>query len=163
MENQNELMHYGVLGMKWGHRKIAKAQSKMIDYRKNAIVGYNLSKRSAEIARESKNKGDKREYRQSKYAGAKTYEQSERYEKKANKLYNRLQKQGVTNNAYSSKIIEARTEAGKEYVKRSAGARAATFAGTTALSLGSVAVTRAAGLPVAFVYVSSGNKYKLKD
>ena len=146
------LYHHGVKCMKWGQllkRKIENNRSSRIQ--KYAVKSIVNSAKAAQGAKQGVNN--------SRYL-----ERSDRYLKKANKLQTKIQdtKLKKTNTKFVKAATKEHSEAGKNYVQRSLGARVATAVTTTAVSIGASYVAVSLGAPMAYVYASGGPKYKLK-
>ena len=79
MYNNNELYHYGVLGMKWGVRRARKNVSKAKNARKSA-------KEWEEMARYSEQKGNKKKAAKYRSNAADDIADAQRYDAKAKKI-----------------------------------------------------------------------------
>lgn len=161
--SDEELMHYGVRGMKWGVRRYQNADGTLTSAGKarDERLSEKVQKYSARAAREA---GYASLNARQGINGSSNLTNSNRYLKKAEKAASKMSDKGDSlqdNETYRDATYRNR-EAGKNYIKRSAGERAATLAGSAALSAGAVYVSAMAGLPYTMVYVTRGPEYKLR-
>lgn len=148
-EPNSDLMHYGVIGMKWGVRR-----DKMLRYKadKYSTISRENAYRSEEEAAKRAN-------------GSKYLERSNRYMKKATKAANKMSDSGKSfreTNDYKL-MVNTNKAAAKNYVERSFGERAASVAKSAAVSTGISFVAMAYGSPIGYILLDPGPKYKLKN
>ena len=82
-------------------------------------------------------------------------------DKKISRLEKKMKDIGV-NPKKDQNLVESRTQAGKEYIKRSAGERAADVVGTTVVNAGAIAAQVMLGSPIIMGYFPTPNKHKLR-
>lgn len=143
------LMHYGVVGMKWGVRRDNRLRNKVDKY--STISLENAWKAEEEAAKRAN--------------GSKYLERSNRYMKKATKAANKMPDGGKSfreTNGYKL-MVNTNKAAAKNYVERSFGERAASVAKSAAVSTGISFVAMAYGSPIGYLSINPGPKYKLKN
>lgn len=169
-----ELYHHGVKGQKWGVRRyqnkdgsltpagakrVAKLNQKLDNTRLMAKTRYSYANTGAYMARNAEKKSQRNRYKQ---AGINNMDRAVLYDKKIAKYEKRLKDLGV-NPKKDRELIEARTRAGKEYVKRSKGAIAADWAGQAVVNAGAMFAQAALGSPFLFAAYTTPNQHKLRD
>lgn len=147
--SNDDLMHYGVVGMKWGVRR-----DKMLRYKADKY-----STISRENARRAEEEAAKR------VNGSTYLERSNRYMKKATKAANKMPDGGKSFRETSDYELMVNTNkaAAKNYVERSFSERAASVAKSAAVSTGISFVAMAYGSPIGYLLLNPGPKYKLKN
>ena len=147
--SNEDLMHYGVPGMKWGIRRDNRLRNKVDKY--STISLENAWRAEEEAAKRSN--------------GSKYLERSNRYMKKATKAANKMPDGGKSFRETSDYKLMVNTNkaAAKNYVERSFGERAASVAKSAAVSTGISFVAMAYGSPIGYILLDPGPKYKLKN
>lgn len=171
--SNSELYHHGVKGMKWGVRRYqnadgslteagkkraAKLSEKLDDSRLEARVRYNLATANARESRAAEKRRDRNAYKQ---AGIRQMDRATDMDKKIAKLEQKMKNIGVDPKKDQT-LVDARTQAGKDYVKRSSGAIAADIIGQGAANVGAVFAQKMLGSPILFAWWTPVNKHKLK-
>lgn len=160
----SELCHYGVKGMKWGVIRYHNPDGTL------TAAGKKRDDRLRRKVGEYSNEAERNAYYATNYAkqrmnGSQYLSKSDKYIKKAEKAASKMSDKGdsLQDNRSYRNATYANKVAGENYVKRSAGAKAATLAGSVALSTGAVFASRMMGLPYTMIYITDGGDYKLRD
>lgn len=147
--SEDDLMHYGVVGMKWGVRRDNRLRNSVNKY---STISRENARRAEEEAVKTVN-------------GSKYLERSNRYMKKATKAANKMPDGGKSFRETDDYKLMVNTNkaAASNYVERSFGERAASVAKSAAVSTGISFVAMAYGAPIGYLLLDPGPKYKLKN
>lgn len=160
----DELIHYGVLGMKWGIRRYTNADGSLTDAGKKREA--RLSEKTRKLVRKSiDNSSQAKTYATQRINGSQYMTRSNKYMNRAIKTAEKMSDEGkkAKRSVEFKHMTAENLSAAEYYVKRTAKEKALSSVASATISTGASFVAMAVGVPVGVLFVNPGPDYKLKD